>query len=147
MDNKFTFTKAAIAGLPTPETDRVTYHDTKQSGLQLRVSKIGKKTFGLRTDLHGKTVRVTLGVFPKVSVENARKLAKNHLSSIADGKDPNKLKKAKQSKSITLQQCLDEYIKSHTNIKDNTAKGYRNTLTKYLADWLKKRKRLANPTC
>mgnify|MGYP002713018727 CR=1 FL=1 len=136
MDSKFVFTKSSIEKLPIPESGRVTYHDAKFPGLQLRVSDKGRMTFALRTNLNGKTVRVTLGVFPKVSVEKARQLAKNHLSDIADGKNPNALKKARHAKSITLGQCLDEYLNSRTNLRASTATTYTSALNKYLPDWL-----------
>lgn len=136
--NKIAFTKTIIEKLPIPDIDRVTYLDTKLPGLQLRVSSKGKKTFGLRSSLNGKTVRVTLGSFPKITVDEARKLAKKQHSILADGKNPNVAKKAAISKAITLQQCLDQYIQSRTNLKASTAQSYRNMLDKYLSDWLSK---------
>jgi integrase len=138
MDNKITFTKTMIARLLIPETGRITYHDIKLPGLQLRVSSKGLKTFGVRTNFEGKTVRVTLGAFPKITVEEARKLAKGRLATIAEGKNPNALKKAYLAKQITLQQCLDEYLKSRSSLKETTAKSYVSILNQYLGDWLNK---------
>ncbi len=138
MDNKFTFTKTAIEQLPIPDTNRVTYHDAKFPGLQLRVSCKGSKTFGLRTNLHGKTIRVTLGTFPKLQVEGARKHAKKRLSIVADGKNPNALKKADAARSVTLYECLKEYLNSRTSLKDTTASSYQSILEKHVNDWLDK---------
>lgn len=48
MDNKISFTKAAIEALSLPAAgQRVTYHDTKTAGLQLRVTPGGVKTFSV----------------------------------------------------------------------------------------------------
>lgn len=138
MDNKFTFTKSALERLPIPEKNRVTYHDAKFPGLKLRVSNNGRMTFALRANLHGKTVRVTLGSFPKIAVDDARTKAKKRLSIVADGKNPNALKKADTARAVTLDDCLKEYVKSRTNLKDSTATSYRNILNKHVEEWLDK---------
>ena len=138
MERQGNFTKTYIERLPAPDQGRVTYKDTKLPGLQLRVSDTGSKVFCLRSNLRGKTVRVTLGKFPKVTVEQARKLAKSKLAEIAQGSHPNRLKKAEEAKSVTLRQALDDYIASHTNLSPRSVSDYRANLKLYLSDWLDK---------
>ena len=138
MDKQNNFTKTYIENLPIPETGRTTYKDTKLPGLQLRVSNNGTKTFCLRSNVNRKTVRVTLGRFPKLTVEQARKQAKIQLSVIVMGKNPNKAKKANTAKATTLRQCFEDYKNSRSSLKDTTAKSYENTLNQYLSDWLDK---------
>ena len=138
MDKQSNFTKTYIENLPIPETGRTTYRDTKLPGLQLRVSNNGTKTFCLRSNVNRKTVRVTLGRFPKLTVEQARKQAKIQLSVIVTGKNPNQVKKADTAKATTLRQCFEDYKNSRSSLKETTAKSYENTLNQYLSDWLDK---------
>ena len=138
MDKQSNFTKTYIENLPIPETGRTTYRDTKLPGLQLRVSNNGTKTFCLRSNINKKTVRVTLGRFPKITVEQARKQAKIKLSVIVTGKNPNKVKKADTAKATTIRQCFEDYKNSRSSLKNATAKSYENTLNQYLPDWLDK---------
>lgn len=138
MDTQGNFTKTFIEGIPVPESGRVTYKDSKLPGLQLRVSNSGSKVFCLRSNLHGKTVRVTIGGFPKVTVEQARNLAKAKLAELAHGSHPNKLKKANIAKATTLRQALEDYIASHTRLKERSIADYQSTVRLYLSDWLDK---------
>lgn len=138
MEKQSNFTKTYIENLPIPETGRATYRDTKLPGLQLRVSHNGTKTFCLRSNVNRKTVRVTLGRFPKLTVEQARKQAKIQLSVIVTGKNPNQVKKADTAKVTTLRQCFEDYKNSRSSLKETTAKSYANTLNQYLSDWLDK---------
>ena len=138
MDTKINFTKTTIEGLLPPDQGRVTYHDSKQPGLQLRVSDKGTKTFCVRSSLHGKSIRVTLGRFPKITVEQARKHTKQHLSTLVTGKNPNALKRAERSVGITLRQCMDDFFETKFKLKENTVKNYKSTTHQYLSDWLDK---------
>lgn len=95
------FTTDRVTGLPVPSVpggfDRrklgslvVTYRDTKSPGLLCLVSPSGRKTFALRYRQHGtgKPRKVTLGQFPGLSVEGARRKAEQLLGRIHDGADP-----------------------------------------------------------
>jgi len=138
MTNQLRLTNANIKKIVPPASGRVTYHDTKLKGLQLRVSSAGTKSFCVRVDLGGKTKRVTLGNFPNLSADDAEREAMKHLSAIAKGVDPNARKKADIARLVTLRECLNEYIKSRTALKESTAKDYRSSLENYLSDWLDK---------
>jgi hypothetical protein len=63
---RFQFNKERLLALPTPATGtRATYYDTKTTGLQLRVTPAGVKTFSMyRRTKGGGPERVTLGRFP-----------------------------------------------------------------------------------
>jgi len=73
-----------------------------------------------------------------MTIEQARQRANRTITTIADGIDPNALKRANEAREITLRECLTEYIDSRTTLKESTAKEYRRTLEQYLADWLDK---------
>lgn len=84
------FSKERLAALPAPEAGkRVTYYDTKVQGLQLRVSSTGIKTFSVyRRMKGGQPERVTLGRFPTMTVEQARKQAVTVNAEIESGANP-----------------------------------------------------------
>ena len=75
MNQRFSFTKPILEGLlQTLSGQRVTYHDTHKNaaGLQLRVSATAK-TFIVQRRVNGKPERVTLGKFPVMTIEQARR--------------------------------------------------------------------------
>ena len=74
--NKFNFTKAFLQVLPLPPTNkRSYYYDTKVRGLGIRVLASGIKTFIVYRWANGKPDRVTLGRYPDLTIEQARKKA------------------------------------------------------------------------
>ena len=93
MSNRtINFTKATLDSLPTPEAGkRVTYHDSKVHGLQIRITSSGVKTFSVCrwVSVDGKPERVTLGRYPAMSIEKARDNALNINAAIANKKNPN----------------------------------------------------------
>lgn len=73
-ENKLNFTKTGLLNLPAPA--RQTYYwDTKIEGLGLGVTPNGTKTFILYRRLNGKPVRLKLGRFPVMTVEQAKTAA------------------------------------------------------------------------
>ena len=84
------FTKEGLEALPLPQdSERATYHDTKTTGLQCRVTAAGIKTFSVfRRIKGGQPERVTLGRFPEMTVEQARKVAAQVNAAIEEGANP-----------------------------------------------------------
>ena len=75
---RITFTKKTLDALPLPaEGKRATYTDAKAPGLELRVTPKGTKTFTcqrwIRAD--SRPERVTLGRYPAMTIEQARRYA------------------------------------------------------------------------
>ena len=75
MPEALNFTKPVLKNLPLPEAGkRAVYFDSEKPGLQLRVTSNGAKTFSiLRRVKNGEPMRITLGRFPDMTVESARK--------------------------------------------------------------------------
>ena len=66
-----------------------TYHDAKLSGLELRVSGKGTRTwYLLYTAPNGKRARTKLGRYPQTSLAEARTRALEALSNLDEGYDP-----------------------------------------------------------
>ncbi|QKS29544.1 MAG: tyrosine-type recombinase/integrase [Candidatus Accumulibacter similis] len=105
---RFRFNKEKLLAIPAPEPGtRAVYHDTQLPGLQIRVTSTGGKTFSLyrRTKGAGAPERITLGRFPSMSVEQARKAAALLNAEIEQGSNPAEAKRAGKA-----EMTLDEYF-------------------------------------
>ncbi|MCL2913085.1 tyrosine-type recombinase/integrase [Shewanella corallii] len=77
------------------------------NGLHLDVLVSGKKVFRFRRKYLGKDTSVTIGEFPLITIEQARKRAKQIASDFTYGKNPNEVKKAaiqenKRQKALSM---------------------------------------------
>lgn len=114
MANIFNFTKEALTNLHQPELgQRIVYHDAKTTGLQLRVTSTGVKTFSLfRRIKGGLPERITLGRFPDMTIEQARKLAARVNSEIEEGSNPAEVKRSLKGEP-TVAEFFKEYGERH----------------------------------
>jgi hypothetical protein len=64
------------------------YFDTQVSGLALRVSQKGYRSWTFHCTLGGKRKRLTFGTYPAVSLSGARTRADEARAAIAEGHDP-----------------------------------------------------------
>lgn len=114
MGNKINFTKEALQALPKPDSGkRAVYLDIKTTGLQVRVTDTGAKTFSVyRRIKGGRPERVTLGRFPAMTVEQARKLAARINAEIEEGSNPAEVKRAHREEPI-FAELFKEYGERH----------------------------------
>jgi integrase len=64
------------------------YFDTQVSGLALRVSQNGYRSWTFHCTLGGKRKRLTFGTYPAISLSGARTRADEARAAIAEGRDP-----------------------------------------------------------
>lgn len=138
MPERLKFTKRALEALPpAPAGGRATYHDTECNGLTLRVTDAGAKSFILQRRINGKPERVTLGRFPEMTIEQARKAAAGAHVKINDGTSPNAVKRAERARAATLADVLDAYLLARPS-RPNTVAAYRRAVDLRLADWCRR---------
>ena len=77
----------AVQRMKPPATGRKETYDAKVSGLFLRVTKSGNKSWGLDFRFNGKRERLMLGSYPVVGVDTARKAATDALRAAKDGRN------------------------------------------------------------
>ena len=119
---KFNFTKNSIDSLPLPEKDkRIVYYDLKIPFLAIRVTSTGHKTFTLIRKINGRSEKITIGTYPAVTIEQARKLASIINGDVASGIDPSDRKK-KLDDTITLGKMFEEYLDKHAKVYKTTWK-------------------------
>tara|TARA_R110000851_G_scaffold58476_3_gene135753 strand:+ start:155 stop:1489 length:1335 start_codon:yes stop_codon:yes gene_type:complete len=130
---RISFSKERLLTLSLPEPGkRVTYHDIKTRGLQLRVSGAGIKTFSVyRRIKGGQPERVTLGRFPTMTVEQARKIASTVNAEIEAGASPAAAKRVIREEP-TFAETLTDMLAHKTKrdgsgITERTKKDYLDT--------------------
>ena len=110
---EFAFTKARIETLPIPAAGRVEYRDTVQPGLRLRVSASGVRSFSafLWITKDHKRERVTIGKFPGISLDTARRRVAELLGKVAVNENPAEQKRQHLTQS-TLGEAFEAYAKN-----------------------------------
>ncbi|WP_239647814.1 integrase family protein [Candidatus Jidaibacter acanthamoebae] len=120
-DKIYNFTKKFLDELPISAPGKRDYcKDYKGSGLEIIVTDKGNKSFEV-TKKNGRIIRVTIGQYPNISIENARKEALHISSQIAQG-----IKKFKEKSRDRFLQAdeLPKFFKALNGEINETAKGY-----------------------
>lgn len=138
-DNKFRFTESSLNKLVNPQ-NRTRHYDLLMPGLVLDQTVNGSKTFRVYKKIPGNRtpVSVTLGAFPALGLEPARKLARKVMADIADGINPNDSKRQFRASAVTLREVYQVY-KLTRELKPITLRGYDQLMKCYLHDWQDKR--------
>ncbi|MEX1261822.1 MAG: tyrosine-type recombinase/integrase [Balneolaceae bacterium] len=115
------------------ETDkRLEIYDSLKgvSGLVLRVTPTGHKSFALRYWYDGQSKQYTIGRYGTWSLAEARAETKELKKLIDKGIDPAVQKKnSKESKPKTLKQAIEDYKKMHLpSLKQSTQADYKNRI-------------------
>lgn len=94
---------------PLPGQRRSEYFDENLPGFHVRVTEAGAKSYGLLYRHARRRCRLTLGSTDKLSLADARKMAREALREIANGVDPAaKKKKAREADSFA--DLADQYL-------------------------------------
>ena len=138
---KFNFTKQSIEGILAPNNGRILAYDEggKQSvkGLAIQVTAAGTRTFQVYKWAKGKPLRVTLGRYPDLTIEQARKAAAQTIGNIATGGNPNTEKRIERVKAVTLDELLTRYTTTRT-LKATTIADIHKAFRQVIPDWLNK---------
>ena len=145
MAIKIHLTKSTIDALPLPEVGkRADYKDSKYVGLQLRVTANGIKTFSMLRRINGTLERMTLGRFPDLSIEQARRKAAVIGVAIVNGANPAEIKRSSKAE-MTLGELFEEYIERHAKPKGKkTVVDMQDNFRRYLSQW--QNRKLSNIT-
>jgi integrase len=135
MDKRINFTKKKIEELPIPASgERAVYHDEHQPNLIVRVSPSGRKVFYVRRKMHAISERISIGRFPEVSVEQARKKAASILAEIAAGSNPKDATR-KLKAEPTIGELFDLYMVGHAQQRCVRVADMRKDFERYINDW------------
>ncbi|HQT26829.1 MAG TPA: tyrosine-type recombinase/integrase [Burkholderiales bacterium] len=144
-ERKINFTKSVLDALPVPEVGkRAEYWDTKQPGLQIRITGTGAKSFYVKHRVKGGGVeRVSLGAYPKITIEQARKRAAEIVAGMVNGKSATEGLKAGK-KETTLGELFKDFLKNRRNrrgahLSEKTKLNYESDFSRYFGKLEKKR--------
>ena len=135
---KVNFTKAVIGAAVAPEGGRCYLHDEKESGLVLQITATGRKSFQLYKKHQGRPVRVTLGTWPEITVEQARKKAREAKVELADGRNPNDALR-QERQEMTFADLFSQYMERHAKVRKRTWQEDQNQFDRYLGAFAKKK--------
>ena len=109
---------------PAPPGKRIDIFDALVSGLVLRVTDRGVKSFALRYRLNGRTLRFTLGKTPPLKLKWARAEATSLMALARQGTDPMQAKrerKLKLDQSAAMDTLIEQFIRRlHQNVRERT---------------------------
>jgi len=130
-------TKTLVDGLPlpTPPAQQTFYRDSELKGFAVRVTAGGQKSFVVETRVNGRSRRMTLGKYPALTVEGARRLAKELLGKIAAGQDPEAEKAQAKAVAVTLRDAFADYLVARKDLKPRTVYDYKRVMTVAFPDW------------
>lgn len=112
-ETRIKFGKTALQSLELPESGkRLTIYDTETPKLALRVTATGTKTFYVVKRAGASVAWVKLGIFPDMTVEQARKAAALALGEFASGANPAAARRAFKAEP-TLTEFFNEYAVRH----------------------------------
>lgn len=140
MTSIINFTKANLESLPTPTSGRVEYQDGKTPGLKIRVTANNVKTFCvLKRVKGGSPLRTTLGRFPEMSIEQARRQAAVILAEIAEGGNPAEVKRALKAE-LTFADLFNLYFERHAKVHKKSSSKDEQQYKQFLESPLGKKK-------
>ncbi|KAB2912594.1 MAG: tyrosine-type recombinase/integrase [Hyphomicrobiaceae bacterium] len=108
------FTDIFLRKLKVPAEGRVEHYDGKIPGFGIRVAKSGTKTFFVLGRHRSGFKRVSLGRYPTLTLEKARRKAQDTLRDLADGIDPLEGKRAaRQQQPDLFPAVADQFVANY----------------------------------
>ncbi|MGD9841747.1 MAG: tyrosine-type recombinase/integrase [Steroidobacteraceae bacterium] len=132
---KLKLTKSVVDALPSPVKGQAIYRDSDLTGLALRITSGGAKTFVVEKRINGHTRRIKLGRLGDLTPELARRKAQQILGEIAMGADPVAKKQESALKAVTLQVAFNCFLELRRNLKPRTVLDYKRHMKVTFADW------------
>ena len=128
-------TKLHVDRLPIPTKGQRFLRDSELKGFAVRVTAGGSKSFCFEKRIKGRSVRRTIGPYPDLSVEKARRQAHIWLGLLAEGKNPFKEDDDRARTKLTLKFVFADYIKARKSLKPQTVIDYQQLIDRAFRDW------------
>jgi integrase len=113
-------TKRTVEALAAPAAGTSYYMDAQLPGFCCRVAPTGRRTFTvIGTTAAGKQIKLAVGIYPRVTVEQARTLAQEALGKLAAGKDISEERRAARAAerarlaAPNMRELCAEYMSAH----------------------------------
>lgn len=125
-------TKRSVEGLPAQDKDYIVF-DSDVNGFGLRVMPSGRRSYLVQYRCGGRTRRIAIGQHGTVTVDAARKRAKELLGSVAAGQNPAEIV-AQHRGAPTVRSVGERFMREHVLLrcKPSTQREYRRALDKFI---------------
>lgn len=129
-------TKLVVDRTPLPAASQLIIRDAELKGFGLRITAGGAKSFIVEKRVGGRVRRFTLGRYPGITAEQARKEAQKLLGRIISGVDVHAERQRAEALSVTLGAAFRDFLKVRSpNLKERTLYDYRRLMEVALGDW------------
>lgn len=106
-----------------PQARQYEVADAKTPGLALRVQPSGTKAWAYRYRIGSAFRRISLGLFPEITLKRARDLAKDRVFEVRKGRDPSREKRElREAEPDTFASLVTRYIEQHAKPRKRTWK-------------------------
>lgn len=126
-------TKRAVEALPLEAKDYFVW-DSQIAGFGVRVMPSGAKTYQAQYRKGGRSRRVSIGRHGKITVDEARKLAKEIMGQVAKGENPaEEIAQHRRAPTVAAlcERFFDSYVKERC--KPSTQREYRRAIDLFIA--------------
>jgi integrase len=135
----FNFTKRSIDTLPIPPAGkRDYYYDYKVQGLELMVTSGGKKSFKVYRRLNASPVRIHVGVYTQITVEEARKKAQQVISEMLKGRNPND-EKRKMRRETNFGEMFELFLERYSKPTKKSWQKDEREVNRFLSQWFRRK--------
>jgi len=139
QDTSINFTKKSLDVLCVTEKGKRLYvYDNRVRGLELMVTEQGVKSFKVYRKVNNKPVRVTLGRYPAMSIDQARNEAQRIITEMIQGKNPNEEKKKIRSE-MTLGEMFSMYMERHSKRHKKTWEDDEKDIPRFTSHWFRRK--------
>ena len=132
--NRLIFAKTRLRDLGAPAKGRKYFYDDACPGLALCVTAAGARTFYFCRKVDGRAVKLKLGKFGDMTVEDARKHARELLVDAAAGK-PIEAERRERRHGATLGDLLEHYLEHHAKPNKRTWRTDEQVYNRYMKAW------------
>jgi len=132
---KLKINKTTLNSISPPTSGQKFFWDCDIPNFGVRITPKSTKSYIVQTRIAGATKRITIGRFPGVTPEVARKQAVKILGFIASGIDPTLEKKKAKAANITLKEAVTHYLKVR-ELQPNTIKDIKVEFKNSFGDWM-----------
>ena len=136
------FTDTSIKALK-PNSDRYEKWETNGRGFGIRVSPAGRKTFLFMYRVNGLSRRMSIGVYPAITLSEARTVHAKAREELGKGTDPGRElveKKKGERKAPTVEGLVEEYLEKWAKPRKKTWKEDKRILYKDVIPVIGRRK-------
>jgi len=131
-------TKSLVDKLKPPTAGQTFFRDNELKGFAVRITSGGAKSFIIEKRIEGRVKRITLGRYPELTAEQARKEAHKLLGKIATGGNPIADKQLLSLQAKTLGDAFTDYLNARKSLKARTLYDYQRLTKVAFPDWLNK---------